>query len=101
MESTLTTEASVSSDGKLVAFVTVTRGRTVQCSITRDALEQYFWTPLGADETRLLKAYVDGHKRIVAAVERKTLRAPDEPLNNHRLKPVGWCYGLKVRIRVA
>jgi hypothetical protein len=22
-------------------------------------------------------------------------------LNNHRLKPVGWCYGLKVRIRVA
>ena len=22
-------------------------------------------------------------------------------LNNHRLKPVGWCCGLKVRIRVA
>jgi hypothetical protein len=75
MESTLTTEATVSSDGKMVVFVTVARGHPVRCSITRDALELYFWAPLGANEARLLKAYVDGHKRIAAAVERKMLRA--------------------------
>jgi hypothetical protein len=27
-----------------------------------------------------LKAYTDGHKRIAAAIERKMLRVPDEPI---------------------
>jgi hypothetical protein len=80
MDSTLTTEISVSPDGKLVAFVAFARGRAVQCSITRDALEQYFWAPIGADDTRLLKAYTVGHNRIAAAIERKILRVPDEPI---------------------
>jgi len=80
MESTLTTEVSVSADGKLVAFVAFARGRAVQCSITRDVLEQYFWAPIGADDARLLKAYTDGHRRIAAAIERKMLRVPDEPI---------------------
>jgi hypothetical protein len=80
MNSTLAAEASVSSDGKLVLFIVFVRGRAVQCSITRDVLEQYFWAPIGANDARLLKAYTDGHKRIAAAVERKMLRTSDEPI---------------------
>jgi hypothetical protein len=80
MNSTLAAEASVSSDGKLVVFTVFARGRGVQCSITRDVLEQYFWAPIGANDARLLKAYTDGHKRIAAAVERKMLRTSDEPI---------------------
>jgi hypothetical protein len=80
MESTLEVEASVSSDGKLVAFVAHVRGSAVQCSITRSALEQHFWVPIGANDARLLKAFTDGHNRIAAAVERKMLRAPGEPI---------------------
>ncbi|WP_429259534.1 DUF1488 family protein [Paraburkholderia sp. GAS334] len=80
MDSTLTAEASVSSDGKLVVFVVFARGRAVQCSITRDVLEQYFWAPIGANDARLLKSYTDGHRRIAAAVERKVLRVPGEPI---------------------
>jgi hypothetical protein len=80
MESTLAAEASVSSDGKLVVFVAHIRGRAVQCSITRIALEQQFWAPDGANDARLLKAFTDGHNRITAAAERKMLRAPGEPI---------------------
>ena len=80
MDSTLAAEASVSSDGKLVVFIVFARGRAVQCSITRDVLEQYFWAPIGANDARLLKAYTDGHKRIAAAVDRKMLRTSDEAI---------------------
>src|SRR5258708_24987681 len=80
MDSTLTAEGSVSSDGKLVVFVVFARGRAVQCSISRDVLEQYFWAPIGANDARLLKAYTDGHRRIAAAVERKVLRVRGEPI---------------------
>jgi hypothetical protein len=80
MESILTAEASVSSDGKRVIFVAHVRGRAVQCSITRVALERYFWVPIGADDARLLKAFNDGHTRIAAAAERKVLRAPGESI---------------------
>jgi hypothetical protein len=80
MESTIEVEASVSSDGKLVVFVAHIRGHAVQCSITRSALEQYFWVPAGANDARLLKAFGDGHNRISAAVERRLLRAPGESI---------------------
>ena len=80
MDSTLTIEASVSPDGKLVVFIAFARGRAVQCSITRDVLEQYFWAPIGANDARLLKAYMNGQRRIAAAVERKMLKTSDEPI---------------------
>jgi hypothetical protein len=80
MESTLATDASVSSDGKLVVFVAHIRAHTVQCSITRDALEQHFWAPAGANDARLLKAFSDGQNRIAAAAERKMLRAQGAPI---------------------
>jgi hypothetical protein len=80
MNSTLSVEASVLPDGKLVVFVVFARGRAVQCSIHRDVLEQYFWAPIGANDARLLKAYTDGHRRIAAVVERKVLKVPGEPI---------------------
>ncbi|MGA3247632.1 MAG: DUF1488 family protein [Paraburkholderia sp.] len=80
MDSTFTIDARVSPDGKRVVFVIFFRGRAVQCSITRDVLEQHFWAPIGTNDTLLLKAYTDGHKRITAAVERKFLKVPDEPI---------------------
>ncbi|MFM0367082.1 DUF1488 family protein [Paraburkholderia sediminicola] len=83
MDSTLAAGASISADKRLVIFFAHARGRAVQCSITRDALEEHFWAPIGADDAHLLKAYMDGHKRIVAAVERKVLRGLDEPIKLH------------------
>lgn len=80
MESTLAAEASVSSDGKLVDFVAHIRAHSVQCSVTRAALEQHFWAPVGADDARLMKAFSDGHNRIAAVAERKMLRAPGAPI---------------------
>jgi hypothetical protein len=83
MDAALTVEANVSTDGKVVEFVVIARGRVVQCSIVRHALEQYFWAPIGASDARLLKAYTDGRKRIAAAVERKVLRGSAEPIKLH------------------
>ncbi|MBC8752294.1 hypothetical protein OKW43_005685 [Paraburkholderia sp. WC7.3g] len=74
MDDTLTAEPCVSSDGKVVAFVASIRNRSVQCSITRDALEQHFWLPAGANQARVLKAFADGRQRIMAAVERRMLK---------------------------
>ena len=52
--------------------------RSVQCSIAREALERYFWAPVGASDAQLLKSYVDGRKRIEAIVCRKLLATQGE-----------------------
>jgi hypothetical protein len=78
MNTSLAGEASVSADGKSASFVARIQGLDVRCLITRRALEEHFWLPAGANETRFLKALSDGHDRISAAVERKMLRARDE-----------------------
>jgi hypothetical protein len=80
MDDTLTAEACVSSDGKVVAFVASFRNQSVQCSISRDALERHFWLPAGASEARVLKAFVDGRRRITAAVERRMLKKTGAPI---------------------
>jgi hypothetical protein len=80
MDDTLTTEPCVSSDGRVVAFVAFFRNQSVQCSITRDALERHFWLPAGANEARVLKAFADGHQRITAAVERRMLKRTGVPI---------------------
>lgn len=67
----------------MVLFMAVAHGEAVQCAITRDALEEHFWTPVGATDARLLKAYMDGRKRIAAAVERKMLRDRRAPIVLH------------------
>jgi hypothetical protein len=78
MNTSLAREASVSADGKSANFVAHIQGLDVPCLITRRALEEHFWLPAGANDTRLLKAISDGHHRIAAAIERKMLRARDE-----------------------
>jgi Protein of unknown function (DUF1488) len=70
---------AVSSDRKHVMFVTTVREREVPCTITRDALEQHFWVPAGASDARLLRAFADGRKRIIAVAERKWLKRTSTP----------------------
>ena len=66
-------EPAVSPDGRSVIFVLSARGREVECSVSREALEQYFWLQPGASEARILRAFGDGGKRIVAIAQRKML----------------------------
>ncbi|GAB5096187.1 hypothetical protein YK56LOC_19030 [Caballeronia sp. HLA56] len=68
--------ASVSADRASVSFVAFSREQAIQCNITRKALEQYFWAPVGATDERLLKALSDGYERISARVHRKFLAHP-------------------------
>jgi hypothetical protein len=76
----LSDEISLSRDDDFVNFVASWNERLVQCSISRKALENYFWAPLGADEKQLLRVYLDGRKRIAVAVERRILKRESEPI---------------------
>lgn len=71
---------SVSADGRVVVFMLSIRGRDVEGAVARDALEEHFWLPRNADETRTLKTFENGRNRIVAVAQRKLLARPDEPL---------------------
>ncbi|HEY4295634.1 MAG TPA: DUF1488 domain-containing protein [Paraburkholderia sp.] len=75
---TVEIEPSVSADGRMVIFQLSTRGRDLECAVTREALEEHFWLQRGADEARVLKTFADGRKRIIAVAERKTLAHPGE-----------------------
>lgn len=80
MDTTYATDVCLSEDGKLVLFVVSARNQSVQCSISREALEQYFWLPTGANDVRTLKAFADGQQRITAAAERRMLRSARTPI---------------------
>jgi hypothetical protein len=71
-------EPSVSADGRAVIFQLSTRGRDLECAVTREALEEHFWLQRGAGEARVLKTFADGRKRITAVAERKLLAHPGE-----------------------
>jgi hypothetical protein len=71
-------EPSVSADGRAVIFQLSTRGRDLECAVTREALEQYFWLQPDASAARVLKAFADGRKRITAVAERKMLARPGD-----------------------
>jgi hypothetical protein len=71
---------AVSPDGRAVVFMLSIRGREVECAVARDALEEHFWLPRGADEVRTLKTFENGRNRIVAVAQRKLLAHPDERL---------------------
>ncbi|WP_028223734.1 DUF1488 family protein [Paraburkholderia oxyphila] len=70
---TIGLESRLAPDGKGVVFTLSGPGGSVECVITREALEQYFWLPPGAGEARVLQAFTDGRKRIEAAASRKML----------------------------
>jgi hypothetical protein len=80
MDVDLSTEISLSRDGNLVYFVAALPGRSVQCAISRDALEHHFWVPGGAGQQQLLKGYLAGRKRIAVMVERRLLSKDREPI---------------------
>lgn len=63
----------VAPDGQSITFVLSSRGRNIDCQVAREVLEQHFWVPPGATETRILRAFSDGRGRIVAMAERKML----------------------------
>lgn len=69
---------SVSADGRAVIFQLSSRGRDLECAVTREALEEHFWLQRGAGEARILKTFADGRKRITAIAERKMLARPGE-----------------------
>ena len=75
---TLDAPPSVAPDNQSVIFTLSTHGREVECSVSRDALEQHFWVQPGAGDARILKAFADGRKRITAVAERKLLAHSDE-----------------------
>lgn len=80
MDLNLLTEIFLSRDGGLVYFIAALPERSVQCAISREALEHHFWAPAGAGEAHLLKAYLVGRKRIAVRVERRLLRKEREPI---------------------
>jgi len=63
-----------------VVFRLRTERLDVECAITREALEEHFWLPLQAGQTRMLKAFVDGRQRIIAVAERKIRLHPGQPI---------------------
>lgn len=63
-------EPSVSADGRAVIFQLSTRGRDLECAVTREATEQHFWLQRDAGEDRVLKTFADGRKRITAVAEK-------------------------------
>lgn len=73
---TLELEASVSKDG--VVFALSLCGRDIACVVTRETLEQHFWVQPGAPDARLLNAFSEGRRRIVALAERKARARPGE-----------------------
>jgi hypothetical protein len=80
MECTLPESAMVAPSRGFVMFEVSFRGQTLVCSIAREALEQYFWAPIGGTDAQLLRAYVAGRPRIEAMVARRLHRNASEPV---------------------
>ncbi|MFL9937325.1 DUF1488 family protein [Paraburkholderia sp. RL18-103-BIB-C] len=68
----------VTADRRAIVFRLPGQRGDVECSITREALEEHFWLPAGADQARIFKAFADGRQRIVAVAERKVRLRPGE-----------------------
>jgi hypothetical protein len=59
-----------------VAFDLVRANGSVECVVTLEVLEAYFWLEPGASDARTLKCFGDGYKRIAAIAARKALAHP-------------------------
>jgi Protein of unknown function (DUF1488) len=80
MECTFAEAAAVAPGGAAVNFEVVFQGQSLECSIARDVLEQYFWAPIGGSDAQLLHAYAAGRSRIEAMVVLRLRRHPSNPV---------------------
>nr|WP_274608195.1 DUF1488 family protein [Paraburkholderia sp. PGU19] len=71
---------SAFADGKLLLFVISARNQSVQCSISRDALERHFWLPAGANNAHTLTVFAHGRQRNTVAAEGRTLKSAGAPI---------------------
>ena len=65
----------LSEDGRTVIFTVTAGGREVKSSISRAALEQYFWLRDDADAEGVLRTFAAGHHRIAARAQRIALKS--------------------------
>jgi hypothetical protein len=65
----------LSEDGRAVMFTVTAGGREVKSSISRAALEQYFWLRNDADAECVLRTFSAGHQRITALAQRIALKS--------------------------
>nr|WP_243856896.1 DUF1488 family protein [Paraburkholderia sp. BL6665CI2N2] len=70
----------VAADRHEIPFRLASQCGEVACVITRKALEAQFWLPGDADPVRMLKAFADGRRRIIAVAERKIRLHPGKPV---------------------
>jgi hypothetical protein len=84
---------STAADRHEISFRLTGHRGEVACAITREAPEVPFWLPPDADQIRLLKAFADGRRRIIAVAGRKVRLRPGEPVQVHHQRcpdqPVG------------
>jgi hypothetical protein len=65
----------LSDDGCAVLFTVTVGAREVKCSISRAALEQYFWLRKDADVGQVLRTFAVGYRRISARAHRIALKS--------------------------
>jgi hypothetical protein len=70
----------VATDRHEISFRLTGHRSEIACAITREALEAQFWLPQGADPVRMLRAFADGRRRIIAVAERKVRLRPGQPV---------------------
>ncbi|WP_429332261.1 DUF1488 family protein [Paraburkholderia sp. 35.1] len=70
----------VTADRREIVFRLSGQHGEIACAITREALEAQFWLPPDADQIRMLKAFADGQRRIIAVAERKIRLSPGGPV---------------------
>ena len=74
MDATNSDEPTVVDGGHAIAFEVIAAGRVVECTVSRESLQDHFWLQPDADDARMLKIFNDGRYRIVAIAERKARR---------------------------
>jgi hypothetical protein len=72
--------ADVVADRHEISFRLSRARRGGPCAMTCAGLEAQFWLPGAADEARMLQAFADGRRRILAVAERKLRRRPGQPV---------------------
>ena len=64
-------------------FTFVAGGRQVNGTISRITLVRYFWLRANADESRMLKTFVEGYPQIIAVAQRIALKRGANDIQLH------------------